>query len=209
MSKGDEDLQKEKSPNTALSKLRRRLADLRANDDEYLYDNEEERIEKTKKAIDIYVKTTIEEEYRDKATAKKNLQSLYVRDFLIHKKEIVQYGFSKVEEYEFIKCAEKPALSEQSIKLLPIFCKENIYHACLCCVAVSKYNHNNVKEFFEDKLTNRQHKIEEVSMSLSDQYLIAKSQNTIIIAFAGEKSFTSWFETCEKQQCVYRFEKGS
>ena len=96
MSRSAEVPQKEKLPNSALSKLQKRLAELRANEDEYLYDSEEERIEKTKKAIDIYVKATIEEEYRDKETAKKKLRKLYERDFLIHKEEIIHYGFQKL-----------------------------------------------------------------------------------------------------------------
>lgn len=208
MANCDEDQQKEKLPqdSSALSKLKRRLADLRANEDGYLYDNEEERIQKTERAIAIYVKTAIEEQNCSKTFVTKKLKDLYEKDFLIHKEEILQYGYSEVEKFGHITCVEKSTLSEQSIKSQPIFCKENIYHACLCCEAVSKCSHENIREFFEQQ--SQSHRIEEVSMSLSNHYLIAKSQNTFIIAFTGEKSFTSWFEACEKQQCGYRFEKG-
>lgn len=204
----DEDLQKEKLPkdSSALSKLKRRLAELRTNEDGYLYDSEEERIQKTEKAIAIYVKSAIEEQNCNKEFVRRKLKDLFEKDFLIHKEEILQHGYSEIEKFGHAKCVENSPLSEQPVKSQPIFCKENIYHACLCCEAVSKYNHENISEFFEDKL--KPHRIEEVSMSLSDHYLIAKSQNTYIIAFTGEKSFTSWFETCEKQQCGYRFEKG-
>ena len=206
MTSCDEDLQKDNLPrdSSALLKLKRRLAELRANEDGYLYDSEEERIQKTERAITIYVKSAIEEQKCNKEFVKRKLQDLFEKDFLIHKEEVLQYGYSEIEKFGHVKCVEKSTLSEQSVKTQPIFCKENIYHACLCCEAVSKYSHENIREFFEGK----PHKIEEASMSLSDHYLIAKSQNTYIIAFTGEKSFTSWFETCEKQQCGYRFEKG-
>ena len=208
MTSCDEDIQKEKLPqgSSFLAKLKRRLAELRANEDGYLYDNEEERIQKSERAIAIYVKAAIEEQSCNKEFVKKKLKDLYDKDFLIHKEEILQYGLSEVDKYDHVTCVEKSTLPEQCIKSQPIFCKDNIYHACLCCEVVSKYSHENVREFFEDKL--KPHKIEEVSMSLSNHYLIAKSHNTFIIAFTGKKSFTSWFETCEKEQCGYKFEQG-
>ena len=208
MTSCDEDYLKEKpyKDSSALEKLKRRLAELRANEDGYIYDSEEERVQKTEKAIAIYIKAAIEEQNCNKEFVKKKLKELFEKDFLIHKEEILEYGFTEVDKFSHVKCVEKPTLSEQSVKSQPIFCKENVYHACLCCEAVSKCNYENIREFFQDKL--KRHKIEEVSMSLSNHYLIAKNQNTIIIAFTGEKNFASWFETCEKQQCGYRFEKG-
>ena len=208
MTSCDEDYQKEKPhrDSSALVKLKRRLAELRSNEDGYLYDSEEECVQKTERAIAIYVKAAIEEQNCNKEFVRKKLKDLFEKDFLIHKEEILQYGYAELQKFGHVKCPDNSTFTEQSIKSQPIFCKENIYHACLCCEAVSKYSHSNIREFFEDKL--KPHKIEEVSMSLSDHYLIAKSQNTFIIAFTGEKSFTSWFETWEKQQCGYRFEKG-
>ena len=209
MTSCDQDVQTVKVPrdSSVLTKLKRRLAELRANEDGYLYDNEEERTQKTERAIAIYVKAAIEEQNCSKEFVRKKLKDLFERDFLIHKEEILQHGLSEVEKYGHVTCVEKSTLPEQCIKSQPIFCKENIYHACLCCEAVSKYGHENIREFFENEL--KPHKIEEVSMSLSNHYLIAKSQNTFIIAFTGEKSFASWFKTCEEQQCGYRFEKGT
>jgi len=205
----DEEMQKDKPPrdSSALSKLKRRLYDLRANEDGFLYETEEERIHKTEKAISVYVKSAIEDQGCGKTFVIKKLTELYKRDFLIHKEEVLLYGISEVEKFGQTKTIEKPPLQEQSIKSQPIFCKENVFHACLCCEAVSRFNHQNIKEFFKDE--HRKHRLEEVSMSLSDHYLIAKSQNTFIIAFNGEKSFTSWFDACEKQQCGYKLEKGT
>ena len=209
MTSCDEDTQIEKvsQDSSVLTKLKTRLAELRTNEDGYLYDNEEERTQKTERAIAIYVKAAIKEQNYNKEFVRKKLKDLFEKDFLIPNEEIVQYGLSEVEKYGHVTCVEKSTLSEQCIKSQPIFCKENIFHACLCCEAVSKYRHENIREFFENEL--KQHKIEEVSMSLSNHYLIAKCQNTFIIAFTGEKSFASWFKTCEEQQCGYRFEKGT
>jgi len=206
----DEELQKEQQPqdSSALSKLKRRLADLRANEDGFMYETEEERIQKTEKAISIFIKSAMEVQLCGASFVKKKLTDLYNKDFLIHKEEILQYGLSEVEKFSHDKSVEQSTLPEQSQKSQPIFCKENIFHACLCCEAISKCTHENVKEFFEDKVLSNDHNLEEVSMSISDHYLIAKSQNTFIIAFNEEKNFTSWFEMCEKEQCGYRFEKG-
>ena len=206
----DDELKKADPPrdHSALAKLKRRLHELRENEDGFLYETEEERIHKTEKAISVYVKSAIEEQSCGKQFVKNKLRDLYQKDFLIHKEEILQYGISEVDKYGHTKCVEKLSpLAEQSIKSQPIFCKENVFHACLCCEAVSKYNHQNVKGFFKDE--HRKHRLEEVSMSLSNHYLIAKSQNTFIIAFNGEKNFTSWFDACEKQQCGYKLEKGT
>ena len=206
----DEELHKASPPRdcSALAKLRRRLHELRENEDGFLYETEEERIHKTEKAISVYVKSAIEDQCCNKRFVKDKLRDLYKKDFLIHKEEILEYGISEVDKYGLAKCIEKStSLPEHSIKSQPIFCKENVFHACLCCEAVSRCNHQNVKEFFKDE--QRKHRLEEVSMSLSDHYLIAKSQNTFIIAFNGEKNFTSWFDACEKQQCGYKLEKGT
>ena len=209
MATGDEEFHKEKPPqdSSALSKLKSRLYALRENEDGFLYENEEERIHRTEKAISAYVKSAIEVQNCGKSFVIKKLIELYKKDFLIHKQEILDYGILEVEKYGKVECIEKsPTLPERSIKSQLIFCKENVFHACLCCEAVSKCNHQNVKEFFKDE--HRKHRLEEVSMSLSNHYLIAKSQSTFIIAFNGEQSFTSWFDACEKQQCGYKLEKG-
>lgn len=203
MATGDEVFQKESPPqdSSALTKLKRRLYDLRENEDSFYYETEEERIHKTERAIQVYVKSAIEDQNCDKSFVIKKLRDLYKKDFLIPKEEVLQYGISEVEKYGHSECVKtSPTLSKCSIKSQPIFCKENVFHACLCCEAVSTCNHQNVKEFFKDEC--RRHRLEEVSMSLSNHYLIAKSQNTFIIAFNGEKNFSSWFDACEKQQWI-------
>ena len=196
-----------------MSKLRRRLFDLRNNEDEYLYDSEEERIQKTKRAISIFVKSAIEKQYCSTSFVEKKLKELY-QDCLIHTKEVLEFGISEVEKFRCSKriqpSTSPSSAAEQPNKYSSLFCKENVYHACLCCKAISTCSHKNIKEFFMDKLQSNDHKLEEVSMSLSGHYLIAKSQNTLIFAFSGEKSFMSWFERCENYQdeCGYQFEKG-
>ena len=53
----DEEPQKERLPqdSSALSKLKRRLFDLRANEDGFLYDTEDERVQRTEKAINVFI----------------------------------------------------------------------------------------------------------------------------------------------------------
>jgi len=145
----DGELQEEKLPqdSSPLSKLKRRLAEIRKNEDGFFYDTEEERIQKTEKAISIYIKSAMENQLCSAAFVKKKLTDLFEKDFLIHKEEILQYGITEVEKFNRDKCVEQSTLPEQSQKSQPIFCKENVYHACLCCEAISKCTHENVKTF--------------------------------------------------------------
>ena len=86
-----------------------------------------------------------------------------------------------------------PEEDEKSIK--PLFCKENVYHASLCCFALATkdiiINHNKVF----DEL---QHQFEELSVSRSrdcedvDRYIIARKERTYFIAFLSEPNYLEW-----------------
>ena len=80
----------------------------------------------------------------------------------------------------------------------PLFNKDTVYHASICCHAVSTRDAGNFKHFFDRMV--RGHRLEEVSMSVSrdkenvDRYLIAKQQNTIYIAFQSEATISHWMD---------------
>ena len=80
----------------------------------------------------------------------------------------------------------------------PLFNNDTVYHASICCHAVSTCHAGNFKNFFDHMV--RGHRLEEVSMSVSqdkenvDRYLIAKQQNTIYIAFQSEATISHWMD---------------
>lgn len=76
----------------------------------------------------------------------------------------------------------------------PLFSKDTLYHASLCCQAVSTCTTLNFKKFLNEK----GHTLKEVSMSISkedvDRYIIAKQGNTVYIAFQSKPIISSWSE---------------
>ena len=93
----------------------------------------------------------------------------------------------------------KPQVHEQTKpQEPPLFNKDTVYHASLCCHAVSTRDAGNFKHFFDHIV--RRHCLEEVSMSVSkdkenvDRYLIAKQLNTIYIAFQSEATISQWMD---------------
>ena len=81
----------------------------------------------------------------------------------------------------------------------PLFSKDTLYHASLCCHAVSACTAVNYEIF----LNSKSHRLEEASMSISqykesenvDRYIIAKCGNTIYVAFQSESTLTDWMNS--------------
>jgi hypothetical protein len=71
----------------------------------------------------------------------------------------------------------------------PLFNKDTLYHASLCCQAVG-----NKKVQYKKFLNEQGHTLKEVSMSSEDQnnVLIAKQGNTVYFAFESEPSLSKW-----------------
>ena len=80
----------------------------------------------------------------------------------------------------------------------PLFDNDTVYHASICCHAVSTRDAGNFKHFFNHVV--RHHRLEEVSMSVSegkknvDRYLIAKQRNIVYIAFQSEATISCWMD---------------
>lgn len=80
-----------------------------------------------------------------------------------------------------------------------LFAKSTLYHAGLCCQAVSNCHAGNFMSFFGKQVTN--HLLQEVSMSISsekknvDRYIIAKQGNVIYVAFESEPTLSRWMES--------------
>ena len=77
-----------------------------------------------------------------------------------------------------------------------LFSKDTLYHACLCCDALSDPNPANPLSYFRNK--NPHHRIKEVSFSQNRDgitpYLIAKQGDMIYVAFQSTPLLSKWKE---------------
>ena len=92
-----------------------------------------------------------------------------------------------------------PVVSSPSKSQPPLLSKSTLYHAGLCCQAVSTCNAGTCLSFFGNQFTN--HNLKEVSMSIStekknvDRYIIARQGNVIYVAFESEPTLSRWLES--------------
>ena len=82
-------------------------------------------------------------------------------------------------------------------KKSPLFSKEVVYHASLCCRAVTTCDAGNYQKFFKDRTKVPGHSFSYVSISRSkqDRFLIASKEGEESIyyfAFQGELSLEQW-----------------
>ena len=78
----------------------------------------------------------------------------------------------------------------------PLFSKDTLYHASMCCYIVNIYNDLNYKHH----LNSTSHQFEEVSMSIRgmqkayvERYMIAKHSNdTYFVAFRVDDALSVW-----------------
>lgn len=94
-----------------------------------------------------------------------------------------------------IKCEDPKPFCPPVCDEKSLFNKDTLYHASLCCQAVSTCNTAKFKKF----INSRGHHFNEVSMSISrvdcvDRYIIAKQGNVVYMAFESEPSLSRWNE---------------
>ena len=98
-----------------------------------------------------------------------------------------------------VKVSQSLALLKEIDQEPPLFCKDTIYHASLCCLAVTTCSSENVKDFFSRR--NPQHNLTEVSFCQGNSsfktYLIAMKESTIYVAFQSEPVLSRWMEKKE------------
>lgn len=76
----------------------------------------------------------------------------------------------------------------------PLMTKDTLYHAGVCCQAVSTCTAATFKKFF----VGVAHGLDEVSMSISqdkanvDRYIIAKQGDIVYMAFQSEPTLSKW-----------------
>lgn len=131
-----------------------------------------------------------------KEEIEKGLTSVYGSELLLSK-EVYEWALETIAALPEMTGKSSPGSPEEDIDVeKPLFCENTVYHASLCCVAVSTRDTSNYKEFFNRDFPN--HQFEEASMSISrdkpnvDRYLIARMGRTYFIAFQSEPNFSQW-----------------
>ena len=124
------------------------------------------------------------------------LKEIYGSDVLVSD-EVYEWALSEVNVTAQAVCLPQSSSSADKEETLPpLFCKETLYHASLCCYAVCTRDANTYKDFFNKDFPN--HTFEEVSLSLSrdreqvDRYLIARHGKTYYVAFQSEPLLAHW-----------------
>lgn len=133
---------------------------------------------------------------------KEQLRKVHVEKLLISK-EVFTKGLQFADD-EYIKSKPSHVLHAQEEQLgsatkdnqvEPLFCKDSVYHASLCCCAVSTYDAGNYQKFFKNKELVPGHSFNAVSFSRSkeENFLIAqKGESTFYFAFQGKLSLSDW-----------------
>ena len=135
---------------------------------------------------------------------KKVLSTMYGTDVLVSG-EVYEWALSEVKVTAQAICLpQSSGSSDKEEKLPPLFCKETLYHASLCCYAVCTRDANTYKNFFNEDFPS--HHIEEISLSLSrdreevDRYLIARCGKTYYVAFQSEPLLAQWLKFTSFQE---------
>lgn len=143
-----------------------------------------------------------------KDDVKKVLSEMYSSDVLING-DIYEWALSEVSTTAQAVCLQQTSgPSDEKEKLPPLFCKETVYHASLCCYAVSTCDANTYQKFFSKDFPN--HNLEEASLSRSrdrervDRYLIARHDKTYYVAFQSEPLLAQWpkFTSFQEGTCI-------
>ena len=107
------------------------------------------------------------------------------------------------EAEEIPKCT--PASMDQALSTSPLpdqkiepplFTKDTLYHANLCCYIVNTCNDLNYEMF---ELNSTGNMLEEATMSIRgmqkayvDRYMIARRGDTYLVAFQSERTMCAW-----------------
>ena len=131
---------------------------------------------------------------------KQQLKKVYLEKLLISKEvftKALQFAddeYVKSKPSQILQAHESDsAAKDNQVELL--FCKDTVYHASLCCHAVSTYDAGNYQKFFKNKELVPGHSFKAVSFSRSkeENFLIAqKGESTFYFAFQGKLSLSDW-----------------
>ncbi len=136
----------------------------------------------------------------NKKNIEAELRELYSRDLLVSN-EMYQWALGEVESSvptTNVAIGEPASTNGTKHVVSPLFCKDTLYHASLCCYAVSTCDAASHKGFFNKDYPS--HRLEEISLSRSkdredvDRYLISRQGSTYYVAFQSEPQLSKWPE---------------
>ena len=151
------------------------------------------------------------------AEVRENLQQLHQKKFLITESVLHWATETAVAVFSEPKKSSQRNGADISSPLEvsePLFSKDTVYHASLCCQAVSSCTAGNYQQFFKNKELVPGHSFNAVTISRPrhdrssrrEQYLIAKQgDSTYYIAFQSEADLREWPKKCTsfiQGQCI-------
>ncbi len=123
------------------------------------------------------------------------LKVLLSANLFKHAREVAARIFVESAEEEPDEPVPKDEQSAVPNRTEPLFCKDTVYHAGICSLAVSTSDAGNLLGFFKDKEKVPGHSFKEVSISRSkqDRYLVARQgESTFYFAFQSEPKLSEW-----------------
>lgn len=137
-------------------------------------------------------------------SVEEQLLRLHSEELIISEKLLETAQKMAADEYNVSNPSPDPGPSMATKSLVnttdeevdPLFCKDTIYHACMCSHAVSIYSAGDYQTFFKNKNKDPLgHSFKAVSFSRSkdNSFLIAqKGESTFYFAFKGRLSLSDW-----------------
>lgn len=152
------------------------------------------------KSIRFYIDTSLEEGVSVNSL-KQDLTQLYNKEMLISRD---MYCLATTE-LKKAHCSQSTVSNTMAVATVKkpkqppsLFSPNTLYHASLCCHAVSTCRDEaSVHRFFSE---GQQHKLGQVSICQEnsseklDRYLIARNGDTIYVAFRSEAKLSKWLE---------------
>ena len=132
---------------------------------------------------------------------KGQLRKFYSEDLLISKdvcekaQQLAADEYARSKPTASTKLSDVPNSTAKGMVVEPLFCKDTVYHASVCCQAVSTCNAGDYQKFFKNRELVPGHAFKAVSFSRSknESFLIAlKGESTYYFAFKGRLSLSDW-----------------
>ena len=132
---------------------------------------------------------------------RKKLHVLHQKKYLIAK-PVYEWALKKIEEDftgKSLPLFESNETSTDDCPAEPLFSKDTVYHASICCQALASCNAGDYQMFFKDREKVPGHSFEAVSISRPspgqqhERYLIAKQgESKYYIAFESQPDLSPW-----------------
>ena len=152
---------------------------------------EESKVDMIKVAVRQYVR-----ESQQSGSTKEHIEShLQDRSDFLLSEPICKWALQLVAE-----TFEKTAVDKLSCEPLsptepsgPLFCKDTVYHASICCRAINESDAGDYLKFFKTKIPGHSFQAISISRSKQDHYLIAQQgESTYYFVFQSETDLSKW-----------------